>query len=173
MLVTDFGMIFDIKTENNMIWRIAMTISVSPDQSGQGASWEALFPRAYEIISRQRYGTEQLHGYLQAQRAAFTANDFERAGRLESGIARISNSIALSMEALNELLAGQSVAAFAEALPEHMRAPLAEVTARISRLEWLCLKELNGIKQVLHSGVVTAAQAPRHRNTHYRIQGNR
>ena len=150
-----------------------MTISASPDQSGQRSSWENVFPRVYEIISRQRYGTEQLLGYLQAKRAAFAANDFEQAGRLESGIARIANSIALSMEALNELLAGQPITAFAEALPEHMRVPLAEVTAGISRLEWLCLKELNGIKQVLRSGVVTAAQAPRHHNTHYRIQGNR
>ncbi|MDL2279521.1 hypothetical protein LJC15_02510 [Desulfovibrio sp. OttesenSCG-928-G11] len=107
----------------------------------------------YEIISRQRYSSEQLLKYLKAKRAAFADGDFALADRLESGIARLGETIALSMDELQRLLAGQSLEAFCANFPEHMSLPLTSVAAEISRLEWLCLKELSGINALLQNSI--------------------
>lgn len=125
------------------------------------------FPQIYEIISRQRYATEQLLKYLKAKRAAFADSNFILADRLQSGIARLSETIVLSMNEIQRLLDGQSLETFTEALPEHMCLPLASAAEKISRLEWLCLKELSGINALLQqpaSAPVKLGASSRHQS---------
>jgi hypothetical protein len=144
---------FDRKTENFPLWSNAME-KIAECQKSQGRLQveAALYPQVYENLARQRYNTEQLGKFLEDKRKALREGDCQLADRLESGIARLAESIALLRDELLPLLDGRTVLDFSASFPEHMRGPLAGLTAEMSRLEWLCLKELNGIRQILRNG---------------------
>jgi len=107
---------------------------------------ESLYPRVYECVARKRYGTEQLHIYLEMKKKALRHGNFSEAERLESGIARLSEGIAEAMRMFSSFLQEQSEEEFINALPEHLKESLASLLSENSRLEWLCLKELCEIK---------------------------
>ena len=130
----------------------------SQKPQGQSQVEAVLYPQVYENLARQRYNTEQLGKFLADKRKALRKGDCRLADRLESGIARLAGSIALLRDDLLPLLGGRTVTDFSAPFPEHLRAPLAVLTAEMSRLEWLCLKELNGIGQILRKNGGAAAR---------------
>jgi hypothetical protein len=105
-----------------------------------------VFSQVYEELSRRRYATEQLRHSLEKKREALNQGHFVLADGAENAIARLSESVAFSMDVLVSLLEGQSVADFADTLPDHLKELLESLSGEISRLEWQCLKEVKAIK---------------------------
>jgi hypothetical protein len=93
-------------------------------------------------LARQRYITAELRQYLQGKHEALRAADFAAADRLESGIARLAQAVALSKDALEELLSGRSLEVYIEGLDDFLAEPLRALLSETGRLEWLCMKEL-------------------------------
>jgi len=127
-----------------------------------------LYPRIFDALSRRRYFTERLQHHLEEKLAAFRQDDFARADTIETRIARLSRDIVFSMEETSSLLAGRSVEDYAGLLPEDLEALLLSLAAETGRLEWLCLKALNGITLFLknretHVRQPVATQSASHR----------
>jgi hypothetical protein len=120
---------------------------------------ETLYPQAHEYLARRRYGTEQLRGYLEVKKNALRQGDFAKVQWAENSIARVGETVAIFMERLSSLLKGQSLADFAEGLPGHLKDPLLSIVSEVSRLEWLCLKELREINAFFLNAGGRAANA--------------
>jgi hypothetical protein len=130
-------------------------------QAGGGADL-SLYRELRGNLARQRYVTAELRQYLQGKHEALCAGDFAAADRLESGIARQAQTVALSKVALEELLAGCSLDVYIEGLEDYLAAPLRALLSETSRLEWLCLKELGKLnafaRQHAEAGTEVCAQ---------------